>query len=426
MRALRSTLLLPTAALWATLTSGPSLADADAPETSPSPLTVGGSLRGAWWAYSRELDKVPNIAVGSVWLDGRLDLGAAGDVRANGWVGAQSRDQPPTYPNGRLRELYWSKGVGDLDVRVGSEIILWGRADAINPTDNLTPRDYTLLTPEDNDQRFGNIDVNAVYHWGDYSAQLVYLPKFYSDVIPLLPKPGVTYTYVTPEAHDNWAFKFDHTGGGLDWSLSYYNGLDVLPDLGFAGISASGLKLSLTNHKMQVVGADFSATTGPYVLRGEVAWMYPDRVTVNPFEQKKPQIFAVLGGERKFGDDLNINLQYFAQRVFDFVSPDTIANPIAQAIAWEQAEISNQTSAFQQGMTFRVAYTWDNNSWQAEASGIYSFTNKGQLWRGKLSHAIDDHWRVSAGIDIFGGTEHSTLSLLKNNSTGYVELRYSF
>ena len=38
---------------------------------------------------------------------------------------------------------------------------LAGRADRINPTDNLTPRDFTLLVPDDEDQRFGTAAIRA-------------------------------------------------------------------------------------------------------------------------------------------------------------------------------------------------------------------------------------------------------------------------
>ena len=62
---------------------------------------------------------------------------------------------------GVIREAYLDLSHGPLDLRIGKQIIAWGRADRINPTDNLTPRDYTLLVPDDDDQRLGTPAVKA-------------------------------------------------------------------------------------------------------------------------------------------------------------------------------------------------------------------------------------------------------------------------
>jgi hypothetical protein len=403
---------------------GPCAAEGEA-EPAPA-MTANGSLRAAWWSGSRSLDDVSDIAVGSVWLKLSVDLGAAGTVKADGWVAAQSRDEPRSHPSGRLRELYWRQSAGSLDVRLGSQWILWGRADAINPTDYLAPRDFTLLMIEDNEQRFGNLAANAVYHWREYSAQAVWIPKIHSHVIPLPPRPGVTYASIDPARRDNWALKLDRTGGGLDGSLSYYEGDDPLPDLAIGGLTASGLQARLANHRTRMAGADFSATVGPYVLRGEAAWTRPADAGSERFDRKRPQFFGVIGGERAFGETFNVNLQYFAQRVAGFRSPDTIPDPIAQAVAWQQAQVSNQTSSFQHGMTLRLAWRWANDTWQAETSGVYSFTSSAHVWRARLEHAFDDHWRMSVGFDRFGGPEHTLFGMLKDNSTVCGELRYSF
>ena len=54
--------------------------------------------------------------------------------------------------------------LGRLDVRAGRQIIAWGRADGVNPTDNLSGQDLTLLVPDDVDRRLGTTAVRASYY----------------------------------------------------------------------------------------------------------------------------------------------------------------------------------------------------------------------------------------------------------------------
>ncbi len=236
----------------------------------------------------------------------------------------------------------------------------------------------------------------------------------------------VSYRYDSPPRRNQLAFKFDYTGHELDWSLSYFDGYDTIPDLALVGVGPSGLTVGLTNHRLQVWGADASWSVGRYALRGEVASMRPDADEAGAFEHKHPQTWLVIGGERGFGEHLNVNLQYFSQKVMGFSSPDNLADPIARQVAWQQAAIANQIAGFQQGFTLRLAWNWASDSWHAETSTIFSVTNSARLWRGRLVHAPDDHWRINFGFDRYSGPDHSLFGALKDNSTLFSELRYVF
>ena len=48
----------------------------------------------------------------------------------------------------RLREGYLYLRRPGLEVRAGQQIIPWGQADAVNPTDFLTAKDYTFFNIE--------------------------------------------------------------------------------------------------------------------------------------------------------------------------------------------------------------------------------------------------------------------------------------
>ena len=113
------------------------------------------SARADAWSGTRQLDDARGIARAGLWARAKFDAGDAGRWVADGWAAAQSRNAAPGQ-KARLREAYGLVNAGPVEVKLGRQIEVWGRADGLNPTDNLSPRDFTLLVPEDNEQRRGN------------------------------------------------------------------------------------------------------------------------------------------------------------------------------------------------------------------------------------------------------------------------------
>ena len=117
-------------------------------------LGLTGSLRGGYWSSNRLFDDRSHIGTASTWLrmDKRLDnqLGIYAEV-----FGAREDMRSDGNEVARVREAYLDGRVGALDFRLGKQIIAWGRADRLNPTDNLTPRDARLLAADIDEDRFG-------------------------------------------------------------------------------------------------------------------------------------------------------------------------------------------------------------------------------------------------------------------------------
>ena len=115
-------------------------------------LGITGSLRGGYWSSNRLNNNENNLITSSTWLtlDKRLRQGLT--LYADGYIynqdtfGSESSDH-------RVKEIYVHFRSGDWDYRLGRQIVAWGRADRLNPTDNLTPRDFTLLSPEIDEER---------------------------------------------------------------------------------------------------------------------------------------------------------------------------------------------------------------------------------------------------------------------------------
>lgn len=129
---------------------------------------VSGSLRAGYWSSSRSLDDRQNLATSALWLKAEPRLWHNVLLTVEGWVRSEQLFRAEETRE-ELREAYVDVRLGRLDLRLGKQIIVWGRADRLNPTDNLTPRNFTLLAPDDNDQRVGITGMKASYYLGGFS-----------------------------------------------------------------------------------------------------------------------------------------------------------------------------------------------------------------------------------------------------------------
>lgn len=177
--------------------SGFAFAD-EAAESVLQQLNMNSSLRAGCYGASRDLDGRKNVGTGALWLKSAPSLGSSASMQLEGWV--RNDDSLKGASQENLREGYLNYASGDIDWRIGKQIIARGRADGINPTDNLTPRNYTLLTPENDDQRLGAMAAEMNYHFSDAALTVAWLPHFTPSVYPIPAQPGVVLTEIVPHA----------------------------------------------------------------------------------------------------------------------------------------------------------------------------------------------------------------------------------
>jgi len=329
---------------------------------------------------------------------------------------------------GELREAFVDLRLGRLDLRAGRQIIAWGRADGVNPTDNLSGQDLTLLVPDDVERRLGTTAVRASYYLGDVSLSGVWLPEFRGHEFAL-PAPPAGITYVREDQQwpaDQWAMRAEQTGRTVDWSVSYFRGKDLAPDLGVAGQAGGPLGVQLSHHRVRVFGADMAANVGRFGVRAEGAYVgTEDSSGSDPFT-KNPFVYLVAGTDRTFGGLLNLNVQYLYRHVL--ADPIMPASPVdfASVVATQQAILNSQTRRSQHGASLRLSYKWLHDTLEAECAAAGYAGPRGAVVQPKVAYAVTDHWKVLAGAEIFSGETSSLFGLMRRNSTGYAELRWSF
>ena len=388
---------------------------------------ITGSLRGGYWSSTRDLDPDDHIPEAMVWIKAARPLSTRASVLVEGWTALRGPlDEGDA--SVELREAFLDLRLGRLDVRAGRQIIAWGRADGVNPTNNLAGEDLTLLTPDDEDRRRGITALRASYYARGVSLTAIWMPEFRAHRFPLPPPPaGLRFVRDDVEwPRDQWAVRAEQTGRAVDWSLSFYDGLDLLPDVSVRSVPANDPAVRLSHHRVRVVGGDMAANAGRFGLRAEAAYVRTDDPDgADPFV-KNPFIFAVAGADRTFGERLNLNVQYLYRHLFDRRPAAVAESPLAFAIATQEDVLGGQTRRVQHGASFRIAHKWFHDTLEAECAAAGYVLPKGAALRPKVVYAISDRWKALVGAEIFRGEQASVFGLLRANSAVYIEARRYF
>jgi len=280
---------------------------------------LGGVVRSHLFAGRAADSEDPELKSGQGELGVTLRARTAGSGGGFGELRLRSAWQPGgDTAEVALRQAYVEAFLGPLDLRVGRQIISWGKADGINPTDDLTPKDLRVWSPSAQEQRQPNLALRAWLSWASWRLELVGLPLFvpshYPDV-PITPLVALQPARWPGAELDSGvaAARLAVSSSLVDASVSYRVGPATLPGLAYYGLDLSQpapVRAGWATYSAQTVGLDFATALGSICgLRGEAAWRMPAEDTVHPELQPLADVQAVLGVERQLFGELEALLQ---------------------------------------------------------------------------------------------------------------------
>lgn len=355
-----------------------------------------------------------------------------------------------------LREGYVNAYLGPVDVRLGQQIIVWGKADGFNPTNNLTPTNLSIRSPHDDDRRVGNFAARLFWNMDPLRLEGVWVPVYRAVELPPFEFPkyvaqGST-TYPEPEfLRGTYAGKVHLNLPAIDLSASYLYGYAPLPGYTLQTLTSGDaipdggqpeVLVSRTAYKQHVIGFDFSTTLGESIgLRGEAAYRMPlhyERL----LEAPRPDVQYTLGFDTSFGD-VSVIAQYLGRYTLDWQkdAPEDPADPddlwvngasaarpqVEQALAGTNQMLFQQLAEIQHLASLRLAWTAMHEALNISALGLMNFTTQEWAAIPKLGYKIDDTILLSVGGEIYHGKPGTLFGLIDSVlSAGYAELKVFF
>ncbi|QUI89072.1 hypothetical protein KDH82_07405 [Porphyromonas gingivalis] len=329
-----------------------------------------------------------------------------------------------------IREAYVNLNLGKFDFRVGEQIVLWGRADGFNPTNNVTPQDFCVFSPEEDDKRLGNFVVKGVFNPYPFRIEVDWIPVYKSSLFPFIGKPvgdGVVWNNEKrPYRWKNQSFgvKIDLEKPSFDLSLSYYNGLHKFPGIAYEK-TPSEILLSQEPYRVHVVGMDFSTSLGNYGLRGEFACSLPEKSNNSVYSVPNKQMEYTIGIDRSW-DNFSLIVQYIGKYIPD-LETDIKGNPIVQKLNSLNRIVFTQHERWNHSVSVRPALSLLHETLNVELLGLCQFSTKEYFFQPKIRYAIADAVTLTVGGQLFYGPDDRLFGILeKTKNSVFTELKVSF
>ena len=354
-----------------------------------------------------------------VWGKTKLPIGESVTLRGEGWVGLDPRGTGEL--GGDLREGLIDIDAGPVSLLAGRQIFAWGRADRVNPTDVLAPRDYSRLVVEDDENRLGQAAVSLSVPLAGGVITGHWVPEFRASVLPLdIGASGLPVIKSKPAKESSYAVRFERFGGAIDFALVAADTPDRLPwlSLGSTGLNPA---LILRAPRFQMVGADLATTVANFGIRAEIARYFYRRTALQNLSPRKPMLAVTVGIDRSFRGQWMIIAQAIVRRA----SGATPVTAQHQSVADRNAVVHGVWRKTTVGATLSVRKTFAANRGNAELTGA-TLSGGGTFLQARVSFAVSDNVRIQLLGEHFNGPESSFFGRQSANDNLMIGLRVGY
>lgn len=363
-------------------------------------------------------------------LSARVDYDAV--FAATNFYGADVRRDQQF--NVVLRENYFDKGIGDWEIRVGRQHVIWGEMVGLFFADVVSARDMRqFILPEFNLLRIPQWAVRAEYFRDDFHGELLWIPvatydetgkpvgsdgKPGSEFFPyqLLPlgylnevKPANKLSNSNYGARGSWLVK------GWDLSAFYYRSMDASPTFYQTPDPTSpvGLSYQARHDRISQIGGTLAKDFGSMVLKAETVYTRGRRLPLTVVRPSEPEgvvpqntLDWVVGLDFPFPSETRLNLQAF-QTITSNNDPDVIPK--------------KRESGYSVLLNGKLT-----PNLEAEVLWVASLDRSDWMLRPKLNWNFEKNWRLVFGVDAFRGPVTGFFGRYNAQDRVYTELRRSF
>jgi hypothetical protein len=373
------------------------------PETAPddSSHAIDDSLL----RYEASYKALPWLRLAGAF-DARFDTHEETDRAAHlDW-----QDRSLQRPALSLREFNATITKGKLTAEFGKQFIRWGKADILNPTDRFAPKDFLTVTDPD---FLAVLAARVTYDTGSNSFDFVWQPRFTPSRTPLLNERWT----VLPQAVDgvplvdlgsafpgrsSFGARWNHIGTGYEFSASFYDGFNSLPDFQGTGPLGNAIDFVRTYPALRLYGVDAAVPLRWFTVKTEAAYY------TSPDRQQDEYVIYVLQFERQI-KELSIVAGYAGDAI-------TARTPTLQF---------SPELGFARAMLAHARYAIDSNR-NVSVDAAVRQSGQGSWLRAEYSQAFGQHWRATTGYSWIRGDDSDFLGQYHRNSFALLALRYSF
>lgn len=337
----------------------------------------------------------------------------------------------------RMRELFMDLYFNAVDVRIGQQQVVWGKADGVFITDIVSPLNLTeFLLPDFDEIRTGVLAIKTDIYIGSSSAiEAIIIPLFTPTTRPdsnsiwyITPDFPVPPTFdwskseVKPSLENSEGFlKYSRMGsavdfeimGGYTWddnpAMHIKKQFTIDPSTGKPLLSA--ITVTPEHNRLTVAGGSASGEIKGVILRGEMAYyngkmFQTTDINATDALVEKDYLNYVVGVDFNIGS-VKLSTQFIQKAILNHNN------------LMVEKQFANTATALAHYDMLRETLHLDLFS--------YIGLDKGDaLIRPKVTYDFDDSFSILVGSNIFVGDESGQFGQFGDNSMIYGKFKYSF
>ncbi len=328
----------------------------------------------------------------------------------------------------------------DIDLKVGRQVVNWGRSDSLRVLDVLNPldnREPGLADIEDIRLSVGMI--KADYYVDEWNASLIAIPEirfsknppygsdFATVVDPFNSGFRTVFEEEVPEDWEDTSWAAALTGIFSGWDISFHAAyywrdipyLDPVfdptdPNLGF-------FDSTLKHSRLTMLGTGGNYTFGSWLVKGEIAWQDNIDYTTTTFIPMLG-ISVPSGVKNTHRLDTMVGVEYYG------IGNTTFAFEI----------VNRHIAGFEQSMealfeeedsveaAFRYTQSFLNDKLDVTGLVFGGFDDNGGGARADASYEVVDALTVSGGVIYYHEGEQPPFNTIYKNDRIFAEVKYSF
>ncbi|MGQ9750989.1 DUF1302 family protein [Desulfosoma sp.] len=354
--------------------------------------------------------------------------------------------------------LHWSDA--SLEMRLGKQIVRWGKTDQLSPLDMVNPEDLREGITWDMEERKIPVWMARLRAFrGPLALEGVAVPFFEPHDIHLLSTDWAVFRHLKgavaadPQAppavkdalgdiavhrrepsrtahHAQWGTRVTAQSHGWDLAVSYFDGFDPSPHLEnfpvknihsdgtFSRESLENALLTgvLTQEDLEVrykrfrmIGVDFETTYKSLGLRGETAYFsHRSFLTDSLTSTTHPVFDAVLGADYEGANGWYVNFQIGYRR---------IGGAMNRTLYFQRENIS---------LNGEISKELLRGDLQARLRYLVMLTDGGSYWNPSLTVLRFRPLSLALGLNLFAGPADTFMGSYGDNDQYYVQCRYDF
>jgi Protein of unknown function (DUF1302) len=329
-----------------------------------------------------------------------------------------------------LRQAYVDLYFSWMDLRVGKQQVVWGKADGVFITDVVSPKDLQeFLLPDFEEIRLGVTAVRANFYVDEHTVELIWVPMFTPTGMPgqgsiWLPSAAMPAGVVLDTSRQDVPLALESSELFARYSvMSSWGDLELVGAWMWDDDPALHRKVAMDaqtglpavtitpeHHRLPMGGVSFSTVTGPFVLKTEAAYYHEKRFQTEALSDpdgllEKSYAHWMVGANVKIWE-INTGLQYVQRAIIDY----------------DDEQVAEQ---FDHTVTVQLSMDFLRETLHISLFSYIGVEPWNALVRPTISYDFPGGIQALVGTNLFIGDE-GTFGQFDSNDMVYAKLKYAF